>query len=282
MLWGVSGGPGSFLLLAAGSGTALDHAVWLGARSAGLVAYGLATCSVLVGVTTFAWTRDRNPSRAIAYDLHRSLALLTIVMVGAHVLLLALDRFVRFGPKDLLVPFASSYRPAWTGFGVLAAYLLLAVYFSFYLRSRIGYKTWRTLHYATLAVFVMATAHGLRAGSDSGAVWARWLYTAAIFAVAWAVAYRLLRVAGPQPVRVREPRAGALGGVRIAGVASSAQVAPSSASSPGPGGIQRVLGGGDEDGGGGERRQLLGNGGTDRVPYRSQGFIETFDRSGEF
>jgi len=267
MLWGVSSEPGPFLILASGAGTGLDHAVWLGARSTGLVVYALATCSVLFGLVTATWTRDRNPGRGIVYETHRALSLLTVVVVAGHVLLLGFDRYARFSPTDLLLPFASWYRPAWTGLGVLAAYVLLAVYASFYVRSRIGYKTWRTLHYATFAVFVMATAHGLRAGSDSGAVWARWLYTAAIFAVAWAVAYRLLRVAGPQPVRAREPRVSALGGVRMAGIASPAQVAASSASSPEPRGIQRALNGGDEDGGGGERRQLLGNGGTDQVLY---------------
>ena len=243
MLWGASSEPGPFLVLATGAGTGLDHAVWLGARSTGLVAYALATCSVLFGLVTATWTRDRNPGRGIVYDTHRALSLLTVLVVAGHVLLLAFDRYARFGPTDLLVPFASWYRPVWTGLGVLAAYVLLVVYASFYVRSRIGYKTWRTLHYATFAVFVMATAHGLRAGSDSGALWARWLYTAAIFAVALAVAYRLLllQVAGPQPARARKPRAGDLGEVRVARVASPVQVAANSASSPESLGIQRVI-----------------------------------------
>ena len=282
MLWSASSGPGPFLVLATGTGAGLDHAVWLGARSAGLVAYALATCSVLFGLVTATWTRDRNPGRAIVYDTHRALSLLTVLVVAGHVLLLAFDRYTQFGPTDLLVPFTSWYRPVWTGLGVLAAYVLLVVYASFYVRSRIGYKTWRTLHYATFAVFVMATAHGLRAGSDSGTLWARGLYTAAVFAVAWVVAYRLLQVANAKPVRARAPRAGDLGRVRAAGVALRARVAASSLSIPEPSGIQRALGGGDEDGGRGERRQLLGGGGTDEVPYQSQGFIETFDRPGEF
>jgi thiamine biosynthesis lipoprotein ApbE len=45
-----------------------------------------------------------------------------------------------------------------------------------------------------------------------------------------AAAYRLLQVAGLQPVRARESRAGDLGRVRVARVASPAQVAASSAS----------------------------------------------------
>jgi predicted ferric reductase len=227
------------------------------------VAYALATCSVLFGLVTATWTRDRNPGRGIVYDTHRALSLLTVLAVGGHVLLLAFDRYARFGPTDLLVPFTSWYRPVWTGLGVLAAYVVLVVYASFFVRSRIGYRTWRTLHYATFAVFVMATAHGLRAGSDSSALWARWLYTAAIFAVAWAVAYRLLRIASPQPIRVREPRAGDLGGVRVARVPSPAQVPAHSAFIFNSLGIQRAIERGDEDGGGGERRQLLGNGGMD-------------------
>jgi hypothetical protein len=282
MFWGASSEPGPLLLLASGAGANLSQAVWFGARSTGLVAYALATCSVLFGLVTATWTRDRRPGRGIVYDTHRALSLLTVLVIGAHVLLLAFDRYTQFGPTDLLVPFASWYRPTWTGLGVLAAYVLLVVYASFYVRSRIGYKTWRVLHYATFAVFVMGTAHGLRVGSDSGAVWARGFYTAAILAVALAVTYRLLQVAGPQPVRARGPRAGDLGEVRVAGMALPAQVAASSASSPEPLGIQRVRNRGDGDGGGGERRQLLGDGGTDQVPYQSQGFIETFDRPREF
>jgi sulfoxide reductase heme-binding subunit YedZ len=282
MLWGPGSEPGSFLLLASGAGTGLDHAVWLGARSTGLVAYALATCSVLLGLVTATWTRDRNPGRGTVYDTHRALSLLTVLVVAGHVLLLAFDRYARFSPTDLLVPFASWYRPAWTGLGVLAAYALLVVFASFYVRSRIGYKTWRTLHYATFAVFVMATAHGLRAGSDSGALWARWLYTAAIFAVAWAVAYRLLQVANTRPARAGAPRAGDLGRVRAAGVGLPARVVANSVSNLEPPGIQRALSGGNEDGGGGEGRQLLGNGGTDQVPYESQGFIDTFDRPVDF
>jgi sulfoxide reductase heme-binding subunit YedZ len=215
MLWGASSEPGSLLLLAIGAGTGLDHAIWLSARSMGLVAYALATCSVLLGVATAARAGDRLPGRGFVSDTHRALSLLTVLAVAGHVLLLAFDRYTRFSPADLLVPFVSWYRPAWTGLGVLAAYVVLALYASFYVRSRIGYRTWRTLHYASFAVFVMATAHGLLAGSDSSAIWARWLYTVSISAVALAVAYRLLRVGSPRPIWAWEPRAGDAGGVRL-------------------------------------------------------------------
>jgi len=269
MWWDGSSQIGAFLL-AINAGTGLDHVVWLGARSLGLVAYALAACSVLLGVATSARAGDRVPGRGVVSDTHRALSLLTVVAVAGHVLLLAFDRFARFGPTDLLVPFASWYRPAWTGFGVLAAYVLLAVYASFYLRSRIGYKTWRALHYASFAVFVMATVHGLFAGSDSSAVWARWLYAAAITTVALAVAYRLLRVGSPKPIWAWEPRAGDVGGARVVlaagalalglilpaamlphthSAAPSSTQAPTNSASSRATGIQRVPRGDSEGGG---------------------------------
>jgi predicted ferric reductase len=49
---------------------------------------------------------------------------------------------------------------------------------TFYLRPLVPYAAWRAIHYATFAVFVMALAHGIGAGSDSGTVWAQGLYLA--------------------------------------------------------------------------------------------------------
>jgi len=201
--------------LATGAGLSLNHAVWFSARAAGLVAYVLATSSVLFGLATATRAGDRIAGRGTVADAHRALSLLTVLAIGMHVLLLAFDQYAKFGLTELLVPFASWYRPFWTGLGVLAAYLVLAVYASFYLRSSIGYGMWRVLHYASFAVFVAATFHGLFAGSEGGAIWARGLYAAAASAVALAIAYRLLRGIDLQPVWAWAPRAGDMGAVRV-------------------------------------------------------------------
>ena len=42
----------------------------------------------------------------------------------------------------------------------------------------IPYAWWRRLHYSTFAVFVMALAHGLGSGTDTGTPWALALYGA--------------------------------------------------------------------------------------------------------
>src|SRR2546426_478840 len=65
------------------------------------------------------------------------------------------------------------------------------VYFSFYLRPLIGYKTWRAFHYAAFGVFVLATLHGLLARTDTGAVWALALYGAGTASVVTLLLYRI-------------------------------------------------------------------------------------------
>ena len=55
---------------------------------------------------------------------------------------------------------------------MLAAELMMVVYASFSLRTRIGFRNWRRLHWATSLVFAFATLHGLAAGTDSGTTWA--------------------------------------------------------------------------------------------------------------
>jgi hypothetical protein len=44
------------------------------------------------------------------------------------------------------LPVASSYRPFWTGLGVLAAYLAMALSLTYYVRGRVGARRWRRAH----------------------------------------------------------------------------------------------------------------------------------------
>jgi methionine sulfoxide reductase heme-binding subunit len=77
---------------------------------------------------------------------------------------------------------------------------MLLVYVSFGLRKRIGMRNWRRLHWTTYGAFAGATAHGLMAGTDSGAPWALALYFGAVGAVVAATAWRAL-VPPPAPKR---------------------------------------------------------------------------------
>jgi methionine sulfoxide reductase heme-binding subunit len=172
-----------------------DPTFWVLARASGLTAYFLLTASVLAGLVL-----KSRPFRSLrpgaATDTHRFLALLGLATVAVHGATLLLDQTVRLQPLALLVPGASAYRPVPVAIGVVALELMVLVYASFSLRHRIGPRNWRRLHWATYAIFGMATVHGLAAGTDAGRPWAFAIYLAAVGSVTAATAWRAL---APQP-----------------------------------------------------------------------------------
>jgi len=168
-----------------------DPTFWLLARASGITAYALLTASVLAGLVLKA-RPFRGLKPAAVTDTHRFLALLGLGAIALHGATLLLDRTIHLAPVALLVPGASPYRPVPVGIGVAAAELMLLVYASFSLRKRIGPRNWRRLHWATYAIFLAATVHGLAAGTDSAQPWALALYLAAVGSVAAAVAWRAL------------------------------------------------------------------------------------------
>jgi sulfoxide reductase heme-binding subunit YedZ len=140
---------------------------WYAARAAGVVAYLLVSASVALGLALAGKERfDRWPRFAVE-DVHRFAGVLAGTFIALHILWLAVDSQAHLGVSGLLVPFTSSYRPLWTGLGVVAAELLLALAVTNHYRRRISYSLWRGLHYLNFGVWIAATAHGLGAGSDS-------------------------------------------------------------------------------------------------------------------
>jgi predicted ferric reductase len=91
----------------------------------------------------------------------------------------------------MLVPGAAPYSPLAVGVGQVSLYLMALVTLSFYARRFIGQRAWRTLHYVTFLAFAGSTAHGIAAGTDSGAPWAQWLYLGSMTVVAFLLTYRI-------------------------------------------------------------------------------------------
>jgi sulfoxide reductase heme-binding subunit YedZ len=169
------------------------YLTWLGARSAGLVAFGLAATAVIVGLAMSSAKRRPAARRryAGAKDLHQQLALATLVAIAVHGALLVADRWLRPGLVGVLVPFATPYRPLWTGLGILAAYLAVLLGLSYYARQAIGARRWRSLHRFTPVIYVLAAAHLLGAGSDGGTLAARMAVAGTAIPTAVLLAVRL-------------------------------------------------------------------------------------------
>lgn len=164
---------------------------WLVARAAGLVAFGLLTLSVWLGLAMS--TRLFGPKRTKPLlALHRTLAWTGLSMVGLHLGAILLDPVLHFGALAVLVPGAATWRPVSVALGVVAAWLSLALAASFNARRWIGQTGWRRLHYATFAAFWLALGHALLVGTDLRGLGGPVTALLAAAPVLWLSFYRLL------------------------------------------------------------------------------------------
>jgi predicted ferric reductase len=190
-----------FLLIMSGSALASSSAFWYVARAAGLSAYLALFANIVLGLSVKTKFLDGVIARWQSFDLHQFTALVALGFVGLHVLALLGDQFVHFSPLQVLVPFAASYRPFWTGLGVFALYSMVAVTGSFYVKNRIGQKAWRSIHYLSFVTFVLVLFHGVFAGTDSTEPWAKLLYWSTGVVVAMLTTWRFLEAGSPAPAR---------------------------------------------------------------------------------
>lgn len=174
----------------------MNPAVWYFARSAGIVAYVLLSAAVVGGTLISARAQLVWPRFAVE-EPHRFLAILAGVFIVIHGASLLLDTYVPTSLGQELVPFASHYRPFAVGLGVTAAELLAAVGISNLLRGRLPRGVWRKVHYLTIPAWVLASVHGVLAGTDRGDPWFAGVVGAAAAAVclAFGVRTRVLRAA---------------------------------------------------------------------------------------
>ena len=163
---------------------------WYAARAVGFTAYLILSGVVLLGITMAAKKRSVLWPRFAIEDVHRFGGLLLGALISIHVMTIAIDSWLPFSIQSLVVPFTARYRPLWTGLGVAAAELLLALAITNHYRQRMRYAYWRRAHYLNFAVWAAATAHGVGSGTDRSAWWALGTYGVAVFAVAAAIMWR--------------------------------------------------------------------------------------------
>jgi len=179
---------------------------WFVARSGGIVAWGLVTLSVCWGLflSTKAAAKASQPAKLL--DLHRFLGGLAVTFTALHVAGLVADTYVEFGWAEILIPWASEWKPTAVAWGVIALYLLVAVEITSLLMKRIPRSLWRQVHRSSFGLYIFATVHGIQAGSDTLNVWYRMAMLASINVVAFltilvVLAHRKAERAKAQPAR---------------------------------------------------------------------------------
>lgn len=176
---------------------------WYVARATGITAWVLVTASVLWGVGLSARFTKR-PKPAWVLDLHRYLGGLAVAFTAVHLVGLVLDSYVEFGATDLLVPFASSWKPTAVAWGVVAMYLLAAVEATSLMMKRLPRRAWRAVHLTSYGLFALVTVHALAAGTDTQSPAVHW---AALGSVALVVFLTLIRVLAPKRAALAAARA---------------------------------------------------------------------------
>ncbi len=173
---------------------ALDsvQSMWYITRSAGIVAYLVLWLSVAWGLAVSSRILDALLHRSFTYEFHQFLSLLAIGFIALHIIVLYFDRYLPYSLSQILVPFLSPYRPVWVGVGVIALYLTLLVTVTFYMRSRIGMKAFRSIHVLSLVAYLATAVHGLMSGTDSSLPAVAFMYISTFLATVFLFSYWLI------------------------------------------------------------------------------------------
>jgi hypothetical protein len=84
---------------------------WIVLRAAGIGAYVVLFASVAFGLVATSGPFGKRFAKASSISIHQFLSTVGLVLLAIHIGGLLLDTFMHFGPKEVLFPGASSYRP---------------------------------------------------------------------------------------------------------------------------------------------------------------------------
>ena len=169
--------------------------LWYATRATGLVTLLLLTVSVLLGILTAGRFSTHRWPRFLSQGLHRNVSLLVLVFLALHVGTTVVDTYTSIPLTAAFIPFASSYKTAWLSLGAVALDMLVALVATSLLRTRIGHRSWRRVHWLAYACWPVAVAHGLGVGTDRSATWVFVLTMGCAVAVLTVAAWRLVAAA---------------------------------------------------------------------------------------
>jgi len=173
--------------------------LWYLMRATGLAALALLSATVLLGLALRVRLWQPALERWRVYDLHLSVSVLTGVCLALHLLAVFLDQVVPFTLADMFIPLHASYQPIWIAAGMFGLYLLLIVWGSSLLRSKLSYSFWRRLHPLALGALGLVMLHALFAGTDGPSLWLRAALILIAITVVWLfIQWMRLKAAPPK------------------------------------------------------------------------------------
>jgi sulfoxide reductase heme-binding subunit YedZ len=166
--------------------------LWFVSRASGVLLLVLLSAVLVLGAATrLGWAPGWLPRFGVA-ELHRRLSLFAVLLLALHIATAILDPYVNIGWLAAIVPLASPYRGLAIGLGAVAVDLGGAVLLTSLLRRRLGYRTWRAVHWLAYLAWPAAYAHSVTAGADLGVWWVAAAEYASVTIAGAALVARLL------------------------------------------------------------------------------------------
>lgn len=190
---------GSQMLIAAADPA--NHFFWLASRSVGLVAIGLLSFSVSLGLLVSGRLSEKPGRKRTLIVLHETGSMLALALIAAHGALLLGDNYLSPSWYELVFPFAISYKPVSTGIGIIGAWIVVLLGLSFYIRRYVGAAVWAKLHRFVLAAWVLSMFHAIGSGTDMSSL------SMKIYILLQAVVVSVLLIARLIPYKSKEKRA---------------------------------------------------------------------------
>ncbi|HEX6035313.1 MAG TPA: hypothetical protein VFY83_12790 [Anaerolineales bacterium] len=172
---------------------------WYLSRATAFVSLSILWISMALGLGISNKMARLWPGAPAAFAIHEYVSLLGLAFALFHALILLGDQYIHFTVVQIFIPFSTvDYRPIWVGIGQIGFYVWLIVALSFYIRSSIGHKTWRVIHYLSFAMYMMGLIHGLFSGTDSATNWAQWYYWFSGGSLLFLFIYRIINTIAEQ------------------------------------------------------------------------------------
>ncbi len=149
-----------------------DEVWWYAIRAAGLMTWATTATSIVLGLLlSLGATRQRAkflPTKPWLIDLHRFVGGMSVVFLLIHIVALWVHDFIDFDAVHLAIPGTSPWRPLAVAWGVVAAWMMLAIEGSSLIKDRIPERLWHGIHLLSYLVAILGTVHAITAGSDMG------------------------------------------------------------------------------------------------------------------
>ncbi len=176
---------------------------WYLTRASGMVAAITLVLLLISGIGQVTGYMFHILDPITSWASHRALGVTFGVSLFVHITSILFDHFVPFSLKQVLVPFASTYRPVrlfghnfgslYVALGVFAFYLTALIIVTSYIWINKQPKLWKLTHLLSYVVMILVFFHALNIGTDLATGYWRYAWFAAAGIVGFSFIHRLWR-----------------------------------------------------------------------------------------